>query len=61
MQFGMMDHMMGYFGTGFMGTLSLIVIIFGLLLLYLNYLILVELKSIRETMEKVKELLTSIQ
>jgi hypothetical protein len=60
MQFGMMhDYAGGFMGSS--GTLTIIVIIFGLILLYLTYLILIELKSINETMEKVKELLTSIQ
>lgn len=63
MQFGMMDHMMtgSYFGMSAGGTLTLIIIIFGILLLYINYQILTELKALKDTMEKVKELLSSIQ
>ncbi len=57
----MMDLMFGSAAQGPIYTLIIVVIIIGLILIYLSYMILSELKEMNRALERVRKVLESVE
>jgi hypothetical protein len=57
----MMDWMFGSAAQGPIYTLVIVVIIFGLILIYLSYMILSEIREMNRALERIRKVLESVE